>query len=120
MTLKLVKNTPNSAIPPRKLGKHGMDLWRSVTGEYLIDDCGGIELLTGACQSLDRAESCRAQIDRDGEMLKTKTGLKEHPLLKAELACRAFIARSIQRLGLEFEAVRASPGRPGIWDRRGG
>ena len=69
-------------------------------------------LLTGACQALDRAESCRVAIDRDGELTKTKTGMRDHPITQAELACRAFIARSIQRLGLEFEAVRAGPGRP--------
>ena len=84
MTLKLVKNTPNTVGPPRKLGRYGKQLWDSVVAEYAITDCGGIELLTGACQALDRAENCRVQIDRDGEMLKTKTGMREHPLLKAE------------------------------------
>jgi len=31
--------------------------------EYQIEDAGGIEMLTAACQQLDRAESLREQID---------------------------------------------------------
>jgi hypothetical protein len=68
-------------------------------------------LLTLACQSLDRAESCRAEIDRDGEIIRSKTGTKEHPLLKHELAARAFVARTLHRLGLDVEPVRPI-GRP--------
>src|SRR5262245_2946150 len=43
--------------PPRKLGKHGRQLWDRVQAEFGITDIGGIELLTLCCQSLDRAES---------------------------------------------------------------
>ena len=57
--------------------------------------------------------SSRALIDKAGEVIKTKTGIREHPLLKTELAARAFVSWSIQRLGLEFEAIRGGPGRPG-------
>jgi hypothetical protein len=83
-----------------------------VNAEYQLEDAGGVELLTGACQALDRAESCREQLDATGEIIKAKTGLREHPLLKHELAAIAFVSRSIARLGLDVEAVRAGPGRP--------
>ena len=112
MALKLVGEDAETPPPPRKLGKFGTQLWQSVTRSYCIEDAGGIELLCGACQQLDRAESCRTIIDRDGELLKSKTGMREHPLLKAELASRAYVARCIQRLGLDVEALRAGPGRP--------
>ena len=101
--------------PPRKLGTHGLALWRSVHCEYLITDAGGIELLALACQALDRAEECKAAIDNDGAMIKTKDGVREHPLLKGELANRAFVSRCIARLGLDVEALRSGPGRPGGW-----
>ena len=53
------------AKPTRTLGKHGGLPWRSVMSEYQIEDSGGIEMLTAACQQLDRAELLREQIDRD-------------------------------------------------------
>jgi hypothetical protein len=49
------------AKPARTLGKHGTILWRSVMSEYQIEDSGGVEMLTAACQQLDRAESLREQ-----------------------------------------------------------
>jgi hypothetical protein len=64
--LKLIESTAGG--PPRPLGQHGMALWRSIQDEYEITDAAGVELLTLACQALDRAESCRKQIDEDGEL----------------------------------------------------
>jgi hypothetical protein len=60
--------------PPRKLGDHGRALWDRVTSEYDIADSGGAEMLTLACQSLDRAESLRIQIDADGEVIRGRGG----------------------------------------------
>jgi len=66
-----------------------------------------------AAEALDRAEVCRERIDRDGEMISTKGGMRKNPLLKSELASRAFVVRTLARLGLNFEPVRPSVGRPG-------
>jgi len=41
-----------------------------------------------------------------------RTRPKEHPGLKAELAARAFVARTIVKLGLNVEPLHASAGRP--------
>jgi hypothetical protein len=112
MTAKIISlKTNRGKAPQRKLGTHGRRLWDSVHEEVVLEDAGGLELLLGACQALDRAESCREQIDRMGEIIKTKTGVRENPLLKNELANRAFVARSIGRLGLDVEGVKAL-GRP--------
>jgi hypothetical protein len=97
--------------PARTLGKHGSFLWRSVMSEYHIEDSGGIEMLTAACQQLDRAESLREQIDRDGDIVRTKGSLREHPGLKHELAARSFVVRTLARLGLDVEAIKPV-GRP--------
>ena len=110
--LKVVASgEPPGAQPSRKLGKHGGALWKAVMSEYQIIDSGGVEMLTAACQQLDRAESLREQIDRDGEILRTKTGVKEHPGLRHELAARAFVVRTLAKLGLDVEAIRPI-GRP--------
>jgi hypothetical protein len=79
---------------------------------YDIHDSGGIELLTLACQALDRAESLRERIDTEGELIQVRGNLKEHPGLKAELANRAFVARTLVKLGLDVEPIRPMPGRP--------
>lgn len=109
--LKLVSELEGSSSPPRPLGVHGLALWTAVQSEYAVEDAGGVELLAQACAALDRAEDCRAQIDRDGSVIRSKAGLRDHPLLKHELANRAFVTRAIGRLGLDVEAVR-SIGRP--------
>jgi hypothetical protein len=83
----------------------------AVTKEYGIEDCGGVEMLCQACQGLDNAESYAEQIKRDGPVIRSKVGLRDHPLIKHELAARAFVVRTLQRLGLDVEAIKPI-GRP--------
>ncbi|WP_141935127.1 P27 family phage terminase small subunit [Bradyrhizobium sp. UNPA324] len=97
--------------PPRKLGKHGAALWDKIQSEYRIGDAGGVEVLAQICAAVDRAEQLADEVARDGPMIMTKAGMREHPAMKAELACRAFVTRNLQRLGLNLETVK-SPGRP--------
>jgi hypothetical protein len=82
-----------------------------VQAQYRIDDVGGLELLALACSALDRAEALRKAIDHDGEVIASRTGPKAHPALRDELANRAFVAKTLQRLGLELEPVKPV-GRP--------
>jgi hypothetical protein len=103
---------PDAGAMPPELGPHGRSLWTRVMAEYDVADCGGREMLAQACAALDRAEKCRVHIDRDGEIVAVRGIPREHPLLKAELASRAFIIRTLARLGLNFEPVRSGPGRP--------
>jgi hypothetical protein len=56
----------------------------------------------------------RETIDNDGEVISTRTGhVKEHPAIRGELANRQFITKTLMRLGLDVEPLRASVGRPG-------
>jgi hypothetical protein len=112
--LQLVADPPIKSInPPRTLAEPGRSLWNRVMSEYDIRDSGGLELLALACQGLDRAESLREEIDRDGEVLRARGIVRDHPALKHELASRAFVARTLMKLGLNFEPVRSAAGRPG-------
>ena len=98
--------------PPRPLGTHGRQLWNRVQGEYAIGDVGGIELLVQACAAEDTAENLAEAIARDGHVIHSRTGVpRTHPAVKDELACRAFVVRTLERFGLNVEAVRP-PGRP--------
>jgi P27 family predicted phage terminase small subunit len=113
--LQLVGNPPAKPQPPRSLGKHGLQLWQRVTGEYQVTDSGGQEMLAQACEAANRAQECSETIDKEGGTFDTDRGPKEHPLLKIELANRAFVVRTLQKLGLNYEPVRPTGGRPGVY-----
>ena len=110
--LSIASATQPVVSPPRPLGAHGMALWNSIMGEYAISDRGGLELLAQACATVDRVEALREAIDRDGEVVASRTGPEAHPALRDELAGRAFIVRTLERLGLNIETIKPGPGRP--------
>jgi hypothetical protein len=111
--LTVIGPTATIISPPRALGEHGRALWNAVHSAYHVDDVAGCELLAQACVMADRAERLREAIDQDGEMVHTRAGgVRAHPALKDELAARAFICKTLERLGLNLETLRPSPGRP--------
>jgi hypothetical protein len=107
----------NPSIPPRKLGPAGENLWNRVQNDYRIEDVGGQELLMQACLAQDRADELAAIIDADGARVMTKNGPRAHPCLRDELAARAFIVRTLQRLGITDEVIKpvGHPTRPHGW-----
>jgi Phage terminase, small subunit len=98
--------------PSRPLGARGLALWKSLTSEYEIEDSAGIELLKQCCQAVDLAEALSERIAADGVVFRGKDGLKAHPAMKDSLAARGLAIRTLTRLGLNFEPLRAGPGRP--------
>ena len=114
---RLTGSTATGIQPPRDLGRHGTTLWNGVMSEYQIRDIGGVEILAQVCAALDTAEQCAEQIRTDGVTILTKTGLREHPSLKHELAARAFICRNLQRLGLNIETIKPVGRPPGSWTK---
>ena len=103
--------------PPPNLGKTGRTLWQSIMSEYDIRDSGGQQMLFQICEAADRVEEFSATIKRDGLVLRTKSGPKDHPLLRHEQAARSFIIRSLSRLGLDVEPLKAvgRPSQPSAW-----
>jgi hypothetical protein len=83
-----------------------------VQREYDVSDPAGIEFLTLAAEALDRAEALSERIQADGVVERGPTGVKSHPSLRDELANRAFVTKTLHRLGLNFEPLRLAPGRP--------
>jgi hypothetical protein len=111
--LSIVTSETTGIRPPRQLGQHGTALWNRVQAEYAISDIGGIEILAQACAALDTAEALAEAIARDGRVIYTRTGVpRAHPAIKDELNCRAFIVRTLERLGINVESIK-TPGRPG-------
>ena len=99
--------------PPAALGAAGSKLWRSILAQYDIHDAGGLAILENACAARDSANGSAEIIAAEGRIVRTKTGRREHPLIKHEIAARALTAKLLQRLGLDVEPVRPSVGRPG-------
>jgi hypothetical protein len=89
----------------------------SIQSEYKIHDAAGRELLALACEAADRVGRLAEKIDADGEVIETKNGPKVHPAVKEELAGRQFICRTLERLGLNLEAVKPI-GRPTKWRKQ--
>ena len=117
MAAKLKLIDTRAGGPPRPLGRYGMALWHRITHDFDISDAAGIELLCLACQALDRAEECRALIDKHGAVLIHRDSgvIRQNPLLRDELANRAFVAKQLERLGVNQEPTK-SVGRPtGSW-----
>jgi hypothetical protein len=93
--------------PPRPLGEHGQALWGAIQAQYHISDAGGVEMLAQACAALDRAEQLAAAIANAGVMI----GVKGNPAVKDEIACRAFVVKTLRTLGLDVESAKPI-GRP--------
>ena len=103
-SLKFLTRPDAKALkPPRSLGQAGANLWARIVAEYDVSDSGGREQLCLICQCLDRCESLREKIDAEGEIVKVKGVLRDHPALRHELANRAFIAKALVKLGLNLE-----------------
>jgi hypothetical protein len=105
---------PESSLPrpPRQLGQHGSALWHQIQSQYGINDAGGVELLVQICEATDRLQGLSAAIARDGATVYSRTGVpRTHPSVKDETALRCFITRTVERLGLNVEAIK-TPGRP--------
>lgn len=111
---------PDPLAPPPELGEAGSKLWRDLHRDYVIDDASGLEMLHQIAAAADRIAEYSAAIERDGAVLRTKTGIKDHPLIRHELNARSFVVRSLHKLGLDIIASRAEAGRPsGGGDYRG-
>jgi hypothetical protein len=111
-SLKVVNPTSGTTPePPGDLGPTGRGIWDGILAEFLFDTRSALETLFQACAAADRAAELRAVIDRDGPVIYTKAGMRDHPALKHELANRAFVVRSLARLGCDLEPV-GPIGRP--------
>lgn len=74
-------------------------------GEIANDEAGRRILIT-ALEAWDRAQACRAAIDRDGMTIPDRWGqLKPHPLLATERDSRAAYLAGLKALALDLEPL---------------
>ena len=110
--LSVVGRGPKVPEPPSPLDEAGTRLWNGIMGEYGIDDTAGLTVLLLACQTMDRAASLAATIEREGETLTSPTGqVRAHPCIRDETQCRALVSRLLDKLNLGPSEPKG-PGRP--------
>jgi hypothetical protein len=101
----------NRVGPPRPLGPAGTSMWSCISSEYSVDDEAARQLLWLACDCEDRRSQLALAIARDGAVVTGRYGPRSHPAIREESSCRSFIAKTLERLGLNVESIK-SPGRP--------
>ena len=114
-SLAIVGSQAAGIQPPRPLGQHGAAFWARVMAEFAIADVGGIEILAQLCAGIDRAEALAEIIAREGEVIRTRTGvLKSHPAVRDEISARQFVLKAISKLGIDLEHGDrlSAPARP--------
>jgi hypothetical protein len=77
--LTLVDPASTSTDPPPTLGDPGKRLWAQVLAEYDVSDVAGRAMLTQCCETADRIAGLAEEIERDGAVIRTREGLKDHP-----------------------------------------
>ena len=87
---------PSVSPPPADLGPAGKKLWLELIKDFTLETSSEVQQLYEACVMEDRAVQLRARIDAEGVMPETLR--RDHPLLKHELAARAFVVRTLANL----------------------
>jgi hypothetical protein len=120
LTLIPAEPGPDPLQPPAGLQETGRGLWNRILRDFEVNDAHGREALFQICVASDRAQECAEAIARDGAVIRTKNGPRDHPALRHELQIRAFICRALSRMGFDVIQPRSEMGRPsGGGDFRG-
>ena len=108
----------NRPRPPDHLRPDTADWWQSVLRDYDLED-HHIRLLRLACESWDRGQQAREQIDRDGLTVRTADGgLKAHPAVAIERDTRLAFARLVRELDLDAGAPSERSRPPALGSNR--
>src|SRR5687767_8346675 len=92
-----------SRVPPRGLGTTARSLWNRLNASYAFDDDAQIMLLELLVRAYDRSERARAVLAKEGEVVKSSTGPKQHPACVTEAAAWRVMLTATKQLGLTLE-----------------
>ncbi len=97
---------------PPGLSREAGALWRRMQAEYGIGDSGGMEILTRACEALDRIRSAQAVINKAGILVFGANKIpKANPATQIERDARSAFLQAMKQLNLDLEPLKAI-GRP--------
>ena len=89
---------------PKNLDKTGKKFWKAVLGEFEFEKTHDFELLSQACECLDRIFQCQEAVKADGLFQKDRYGKPvEHDALKVERAQKKLFLSIIRELGLTLD-----------------
>lgn len=92
---------PDPPESPRGLSARARRLWENLWRENDGWTAADLTVLEESLRALDRADSYRRRIDRDGVMLTgPRGGQRAHPLLRIELMARQQAAALFRQLGV--------------------
>jgi hypothetical protein len=81
--------------------------------ERNIEGAANLAILQQAAKALDCAEQYAAIIAQDGPVIQTKSGARDHPLIRHEISARALCCRLLARLGI-VDTPKRQVGRPPV------
>jgi len=101
-------------VPPEHLTEASKAFWTTIVADYRLQrDEAGLQLLTLACEALDRCEEARAAVSKDGVTVTSRLGeVKAHPAVAIERDSRLAAVRILRDLGLSPEDAAADKNRP--------
>src|SRR5262245_29851689 len=99
--------------PPADLDVAGRQRWSAIVRDHAVRGAGNLAMLHQAAKALDAAEKYAEIVAKDGPVLSSKSGPRDHPLIRHQLAARALACRLLSRLGVVDVAKRAV-GRPAL------
>lgn len=120
LTVVETASNPDPMTPPKSLGQAGRTLWTRIHHDFVVEDASTLQRLQRVCEAADTLANIDDEIARDGLTIRTKSGVRENPLLKIQLATRSFVERGLARMNFDVIEPRSELGRPsGGGDYRG-
>lgn len=99
--------------PPAHLRPSSKRWWSAIASEYELEP-QHLALLDQAAKCLDRIESAREILDRDGVVTQDRFGCaKPHPAMAVELQNKTIFARLVREIGLDVTDPDSRPPRVG-------
>ena len=94
--------------PPEHLSRQGRRLWRDLYRTYAFDLPASVLLLTALAEAFDRGRQCRAGVNGQPLTITDRHGgVRIHPLLVEERACREQMMRLARTLRMHLEVEGA-------------
>jgi hypothetical protein len=88
----------SATISIKGLSAESAALFERLSAEYEISDGAGLALLRAVCESLDRVAQAREIIRRDGIIVETANGPKQHPACAVERDSRTAVFSGMRLL----------------------
>lgn len=106
--------------PPQHLSKPSQTLYSRIATDYgLWGDDAAEAILRLCCESMDRCENARQQVEREGATVTDRFGqVRVHPAVQIERDSRLAAVRCLRELGLSPDPAAPNNFRPPPKPRR--